>query len=43
MRITDVTGIRTVTLATGRVEGTTGHQVLKVGDTPGDGLLVEER
>jgi len=46
MRITDETGVRTVTLKTGSdytSDGTAWHEVLNVGDTPVVYLMVEER
>ena len=46
MRITDETGVRTVTLETGSdysSDGTAWHEVVNVGDTPVIYLMVEER
>ena len=46
MRITDETGVRTVTLETGSdysSDGTAWHEVVNVGDTPVIYLMVEKR
>ncbi|MEL7685445.1 hypothetical protein AAG594_13990 [Citromicrobium bathyomarinum] len=46
MRITDETGVQTVTLETGSdytSDGTAWHEVLNIGETPVIYLMVEER
>ena len=46
MRITDETGVRTVSLETGSdytSDGTAWHEVINIGETPVIYLMVEER